>query len=94
MKFHQAVDGMIEVSQLAELRYEARHQRLKTVEECAELIVALMHYDQDRGTRAAVNEEAADVLFTIIHLFTQSPEPFIDFMQLKTDRLRGRLSGE
>lgn len=37
----------------------------RVIEECAELIVALQHWKRNRVGLAAIEEEMADVLFTI-----------------------------
>jgi NTP pyrophosphatase (non-canonical NTP hydrolase) len=70
MRMDDVIDGRADGAQMSRLtdvcaealkRYGAPAQVNMTKEECAELIVALSHFERGRGSKAEIAEEIADV---------------------------------
>lgn len=69
--------------------YGHAQQRAKTVEECAELIVAIQHDDADH-----MAEETADVLIMAHQMRLMLGPGLVDnWVQIKLDRLEERMNG-
>ena len=66
--------------------------RNKTVEECAELIVAIRHHEDGRGLHGVeVADECADVLICAAFLAQHVAALQAGYVSRKLDRLRKRL---
>lgn len=67
-RFGNAVRLGIDVGERCIAKHGERAQREIAIEEMAELIVAIKHEDRQKGTRADVIEEIADVTLCMIQL--------------------------
>lgn len=83
-----------ETQKLALSTYGREAQQDQAIEECAELIVALRHYQRGTGSLGALQGEIADVLVTVMTLAIQyGDEAIAACVDYKLDRLRKRLGG-
>ncbi len=83
-----------ETQKLALSTYGREAQQDQAIEECAELIVALRHYQRGVGSLGELQGEIADVLVTVTTLAIQyGDEAIAACVDYKLDRLRKRLGG-
>ena len=83
-----------ETQKLALSTYGREAQQDQAIEECAELIVALRHYQRGVGSLGELQGEIADVLVTVMTLAIQyGDEAIAACVDYKLDRLRKRLGG-
>lgn len=83
-----------ETQKLALSTYGREAQQDQAIEECAELIVALRHYQRGTGSLGELQGEIADVLVTVTTLAIQyGDEAIAACVDYKLDRLRKRLGG-
>jgi len=73
-------------------RYGARKQTRKVMEECAELMAAVYHYQDGRCKKAHVAEEIADVIIMCHQLAMIIDEDMVSgFVKSKIERLKERM---
>lgn len=83
-----------ETQKLALSTYGREAQQDQAIEECAELIVAMRHYQRGTGSMGELQGEIADVLVTVTTLAIQyGDEAIAACVDYKLDRLRKRLGG-
>lgn len=83
-----------ETQKLALSTYGREAQQDRAIEECAELIVALRHYQRGTGSLGELQGEIADVLVTVTTLAIQyGDEQIAAAVDYKLARLRKRLGG-
>lgn len=70
-------------------------QEWMTVEECAELLLALARMQRGRMTSADVVEEAADALIMALQMgLMHGDNAFIDMLAMKASRLEARIRAQ
>lgn len=76
-------------------KYGANAQMDQTIEECAELIVALRHYRRGKATEQDVLGELADVAIMVDQMTMHfGAQQFADVYREKLSKLRRRLEAD
>lgn len=89
------------IARAARAHFGGDTQDLKTVEECQELIEALSRLSRalsqrmtayrNGGARGQVDEEAGDVLLTLLGHLAEDGSPILDTLEAKAERLARKL---